>query len=199
MFFKQLKGQTVIVLIDNYDSFTYNIAQYCWELGANLKVVRNDELSVKEIADMKPEKLILSPGPSTPNEAGVTLEAIDFFKDKTPIFGVCLGHQAIAQAFGAKIVRATKLMHGKIDKICVIKPSAIFSGVPSEFNATRYHSLAIERASVNDDIVVTAQTGDDCEIMAIEIKNRPIYGVQFHPESVMSEHGRAILDNFLRL
>ncbi|MDR2151356.1 MAG: aminodeoxychorismate/anthranilate synthase component II [Helicobacteraceae bacterium] len=189
----------MIVLIDNYDSFTYNIAQYCWELGANLKVVRNDELSVKEIADMKPEKLILSPGPSTPNEAGVTLEAIDFFKDKTPIFGVCLGHQAIAQAFGAKIVRATKLMHGKIDKICVIKPSAIFSGVPSEFNATRYHSLAIERASVNDDIVVTAQTGDDCEIMAIEIKNRPIYGVQFHPESVMSEHGRAILDNFLRL
>jgi anthranilate synthase component 2 len=190
----------VIVLIDNYDSFTYNIAQYCWELGATLKVVRNDELSVEEIAALKPEKLILSPGPSAPDDAGVTLEAIGFFKDKAPIFGVCLGHQAIGQAFGGKIVRAQKLMHGKIDKIGVIKPSsAIFSGVPSEFNATRYHSLAIERSSISDDIVVTAETNDDREIMAIEIKDRPIYGVQFHPESVMSEYGREILGNFLRL
>ncbi|MDR2033216.1 MAG: aminodeoxychorismate/anthranilate synthase component II [Helicobacteraceae bacterium] len=189
----------MIVLIDNYDSFTYNIAQYCWELGANVKVIRNNELSVKEIAALKPEKLILSPGPSSPNEAGVTLEAIDFFKDKTPIFGVCLGHQAIGQAFGGKVIRAKKLMHGKVDKIGVIKPhSAIFKGVPSEFNATRYHSLAIERETINENIVVTALSADG-EIMAIEIKDRPIYGVQFHPESVMSEHGREILGAFLSL
>jgi anthranilate synthase component 2 len=190
----------VIVLIDNYDSFTYNIAQYCWELGAKLKVVRNDELSVKEIAALKPSKLILSPGPSAPDDAGVTLEAIGFFKDELAILGVCLGHQAIGQAFGGRIVRAQKLMHGKVDRISVIKRgSAIFRGVPDEFNATRYHSLAIERSSVNDNIVVTAQTNRDLEIMAVEIKNRPIYGVQFHPESVTSEYGREILDNFLRL
>jgi anthranilate synthase component 2 len=186
-------------MIDNYDSFTYNIVQYCEELGAKLKVVRNDELSVKEIAALKPEKIILSPGPSDPNGAGVTLESIRFFSDKTPIFGVCLGHQAIGQAFGGKVIRAKKLMHGKVDKINVIKPnSAIFKGIPNEFNATRYHSLAIERETISENIVVTAVSADG-EIMAIEIKDRPIYGVQFHPESVMSEHGREILGAFLSL
>lgn len=190
----------MIVVIDNYDSFTYNVVQYCAELGAKIKVVRNDELSAKAIAALKPQKLILSPGPSSPDEAGVTLEAIAYFKDDLPILGVCLGHQAIGQAFGGKVVRAQKLMHGKVDKIRVVQSeSAIFRGVPSEFKATRYHSLAVERASVNENIVITAETNDDREIMALEIKNRPIYGVQFHPESVMSEYGREILGNFLRL
>ncbi|MDR3347226.1 MAG: aminodeoxychorismate/anthranilate synthase component II [Helicobacteraceae bacterium] len=190
----------MVVLIDNYDSFTYNIVQYCGELGAMPKVIRNDELSVKEIAALNPKKLLLSPGPSSPNEAGITLEAIDFFKDKLPIFGICLGHQAIGQAFGATIVHAQKLMHGKIDTIHVIKDdSAIFHDIPSAFRATRYHSLAIAPKSVNDDIIITAETTDDREIMAIEIRNRPIYGVQFHPESVMSEYGRKILENFLLL
>ncbi|MDR1452072.1 MAG: aminodeoxychorismate/anthranilate synthase component II [Helicobacteraceae bacterium] len=190
----------MIALIDNYDSFTYNIAQYCMELGAQIKVVRNDELSVGELAALKPEKLIVSPGPGAPDEAGVTLAAIGYFGDKTPILGVCLGHQAIGQAFGGRVVRAKKLMHGKVDAIKVTKPSsAIFNGVPYEFKATRYHSLAIERGEVNENIVVTAEAREDREIMAIEIRNRPVFGVQFHPESVMSEYGRKILDNFLRL
>jgi anthranilate synthase component 2 len=188
----------VVILIDNYDSFTYNIAQYFWELGADLKVVRNDELSVNEIAQMRPEKLILSPGPSTPNEAGITLAAIDYFKGKIPILGVCLGHQAIGQSFGGKVVHAKRLMHGKVDRIKVIKKTAIFNEIPSEFNATRYHSLAIERNTAPNNIIIVAET-DDQEIMAIEIKDHLIFGVQFHPESITSEFGHKIFENFLRV
>ncbi|MDR3162723.1 MAG: aminodeoxychorismate/anthranilate synthase component II [Helicobacteraceae bacterium] len=189
----------MIVLIDNYDSFTFNIAQYCMELGADLKVIRNDEMSVGEILALNPEKLMLSPGPSTPDNAGVTLEAISFFKDRCPILGVCLGHQAIAQAFGMRIVRAKKLMHGKTDTIRVIRPeSAVFKDIPPAFTATRYHSLAADRSTIVPETLVTAES-DDGEIMAIEICKKPIFGVQFHPESVMSEYGHTLLGNFLKL
>jgi len=189
----------MVLMIDNYDSFTYNIVQYCKELGANLKVIRNDELSLEEIKALNPSKIILSPGPSTPNEAGVTLEVINAFKDTTPIFGVCLGHQAIAQAFGAKVVRAKNMMHGKTSQIEQTKESLIFKELPKEFTQTRYHSLVVEKESVPDTIKVTAKSLDDQEIMALEIEGKPIYGVQFHPESIMSEHGHKILDNFLKL
>jgi len=189
----------MILMIDNYDSFTYNIVQYCKELGADLKVVRNDELSIDEIKALNPQKIILSPGPATPNEAGVTLEVIKEFKDTTPIFGVCLGHQSIAQAFGAKVVRAKNMMHGKTSKIEKLKDTAIFNQLPESFTQTRYHSLVVEQDSVPEIIEVTAKSSDDNEIMALQIKGKPIYGVQFHPESIMSEHGHKILNNFLSL
>ena len=189
----------MVLMIDNYDSFTYNIVQYCKELGANLKVIRNDELSLEEIKELNPEKIILSPGPSTPNEAGVTLDVIKEFKDTTPIFGVCLGHQAIAQAFGAEVVRAKNMMHGKTSKIKQLSDTIIFKELPKEFTQTRYHSLVVKKDSVPDVIKVTATSVDDKEIMALEIKGKPIYGVQFHPESIMSEYGHKILDNFLKL
>jgi anthranilate synthase component 2 len=189
----------MILMIDNYDSFTYNIVQYCKELGADLKVVRNDELSIDEIKALNPQKIILSPGPATPNEAGVTLEVIKEFKDTTPIFGVCLGHQSIAQAFGAKVVRAKNMMHGKTSKIEKLKDTAIFNQLPESFTQTRYHSLVVEQDSVPEIIEITAKSSDDNEIMALQIKDKPIYGVQFHPESIMSEHGHKILNNFLSL
>ena len=188
----------MILLIDNYDSFTYNIVQYCLELGANLKIIRNDEMSAAEIGALNPQKLILSPGPSSPNEAGVTLEAISYFQNRCPILGICLGHQAIGQAFGGEVVHAQRLMHGKTDTIRVVEPkSAIFAGLPAQFRATRYHSLAV-KCNLSEKIIVTAKT-DDGEIMALEIKDKPIYGVQFHPESIMSEYGHEILRNFLKL
>lgn len=189
----------MVLMIDNYDSFTYNIVQYCLELGADLKVIRNDELSVAEIEALHPEKIIISPGPATPNEAGVSLEAIGYFKGKIPIFGICLGHQAIAQAFGAKVVRAKKLMHGKTARIRVVKDSPIFDGIPREFTATRYHSLIVSQDNLPDIVVPTAYSEDDNEIMALEIQGYPIYGVQFHPESIMSEYGHEIIGNFLKL
>jgi len=189
----------MVLMIDNYDSFTYNIVQYCKELGANLKVVRNDELSVEEIKKLNPSKIILSPGPSTPNEAGVTLEVIEEFKDTTPIFGVCLGHQSIAQSFGAKIVRAKNMMHGKTSQVKKVKDTPIFKDIPQEFRATRYHSLVVEPDSITSQIEVTAYSLDDNEIMALQIKDKPIYGVQFHPESIMSQFGYEMLDNFLKL
>ncbi len=189
----------MVLMIDNYDSFTYNVVQYCQELGADLKVIRNDELNVQDIAKLKPQKIIISPGPATPNEAGVSLEVIDYFKDKLPIFGICLGHQAIAQNFGAKIVRAKNMMHGKTSKISLISKSAIFYDVPTGFIATRYHSLVVDPKTVTDDIVITALSEDDGEIMALEIKGYDIFAVQFHPESIMSEYGYKILDNFLKL
>jgi len=189
----------MILMIDNYDSFTYNIVQYCKELGADLKVVRNDELSVDEIKALNPEKIILSPGPATPDDAGVTLEVIKEFQDKAPIFGVCLGHQSIAQAFGAKVVRAKNMMHGKTSKIEKLKETPIFKDMPQEFTQTRYHSLVVESSSVPDIIEVTAKSLDDFEIMALQIKDKPIYGVQFHPESIMSEYGHKMLNNFLSL
>ena len=189
----------MILMIDNYDSFTYNIVQYCLELGANLKVIRNDELTVEEIEKLNPEKIILSPGPATPDDAGVCLEVIEHFKDTKPILGICLGHQSIAQVFGAKVVRAKNMMHGKTSKIEVIKESKIFKNIPHEFVQTRYHSLTVEKNSVPEIVVPTAYSLDDQEIMALEIKDRDIYGVQFHPESIMSEFGYEIIDNFLKL
>lgn len=189
----------MILMIDNYDSFTYNIVQYCLELGADLKVIRNDELSVQEIDALNPEKIILSPGPATPDEAGVCLDVIEHFKDKTPILGICLGHQSIAQAFGGEVIRAKNMMHGKTSKVKVIKDNIIFKDLPQEFTQTRYHSLTVKKETLPLIVIPTAMSLDDNEIMALQIKDKPIYGLQFHPESIMSEHGYEMIDNFLKL
>jgi anthranilate synthase component 2 len=189
----------MILMIDNYDSFTYNIVQYCLELGADLKVIRNDELSVEEIVALNPEKIIISPGPATPDDAGVSLDVIDYFKDKLPILGICLGHQSIAQSFGGKIVRAKNMMHGKTSLMQREGECAIFKKMPEIFTATRYHSLTVEKETLPKTVIPTAYSQDDHEIMALKIEGKPIYGVQFHPESIMSEFGYEILDNFLRL
>lgn len=189
----------MVLMIDNYDSFTYNIVQYCLELGADLKVIRNDELSVEEIEALHPEKIIISPGPATPNEAGVSLDVIRYFGGKIPILGICLGHQAIGQAFGAKVVRAKRMMHGKTSQTKQLHNSCLFAGLPEEFTTTRYHSLIVEQEELPECVIPTAYSTDDHEIMALQIKDKPIYGVQFHPESILSEHGHAILNNFLKL
>lgn len=186
-------------MIDNYDSFTYNIVQYCKELGADLKVIRNDELNLEEIISLNPEKIIISPGPSTPDDAGVCLEVIKYFSDKVPIFGICLGHQSIAQVFGAKVIRANNMMHGKTSQINVLKDTKIFDTLPKNFIETRYHSLVVEKDNLPKDIIVTSVSNDDNEIMSLEIKNKKIYGVQFHPESIMSEYGHDIINNFLKI
>lgn len=189
----------MILMIDNYDSFTYNIVQYCLELGADLRVIRNDELSIQEIDALNPEKIILSPGPATPDEAGVCLDVIAYFKDKTPMLGICLGHQSIAQAFGGEVIRAKNMMHGKTSKVKVIKDNVIFKNLPNEFTETRYHSLTVKQETLPSVVIPTAMSLDDNEIMALQIKDKPIYGLQFHPESIMSEHGYEMIDNFLKL
>ena len=189
----------MILMIDNYDSFTYNIVQYCRELGADLKIIRNDEMSVEEIEKLNPEKIIISPGPASPDEAGITLETIDYFKDKLPILGICLGHQSIAQVFGADVVRAKNMMHGKTSTMKRVDECEIFENLPQNFIATRYHSLIVDKKSLPDIIVPTVYSEDDDEIMAIKIKDKDIYGVQFHPESIMSEYGHKIIGNFLKL
>jgi len=189
----------MVLMIDNYDSFTYNVVQYCRELGADLKVIRNDEMSIEEIRELNPKKIILSPGPATPNEAGVTLDVIAEFADTTPIFGICLGHQSIAQAFGGEVIRAKNMMHGKTSQVKVDRDTAIFADLPDEFRATRYHSLTVNKDNLPDAIITTAHSQDDDEIMALKIKDRDIYGVQFHPESIMSEYGHEMLDNFLKI
>jgi anthranilate synthase component 2 len=189
----------MVLMIDNYDSFTYNVVQYCRELGADLKVIRNDELSIDEIKALNPEKIILSPGPSTPDDAGVTLDVIKAFADTTPIFGICLGHQSIAQAFGGDVVRAKNMMHGKTSQVEIASQTPIFKDLPKEFRATRYHSLTVKKETLPESIIATSYSKDDNEIMSLQIKDRPIYGVQFHPESIMSEHGHEMLDNFLKL
>lgn len=189
----------MVLMIDNYDSFTYNIVQYCLELGADLKVIRNDELTVEEIAALNPDKIIISPGPATPDEAGVSLAVIDYFKEKLPILGICLGHQSIAQAFGGKVVRAKRMMHGKTSVMACEPSCAIFKHMPELFTATRYHSLIVEQESLPEQIIPTAYSQDDHEIMALQVRDRPIFGVQFHPESIMSEFGHEILENFLKL
>lgn len=189
----------MILMIDNYDSFTYNIVQYCLELGADLKVIRNDELSVKQIEELNPEKIIISPGPATPNEAGVCLEAIEYFADKKPILGICLGHQSIAQVFGGEVIRAKNMMHGKTSKMKQVKDTKIFEGLPQEFTQTRYHSLTVNKENLPSCIIPTSYSMDDNEIMSLEIEGKDIYGVQFHPESIMSEHGFTIINNFLKL
>ena len=189
----------MILMIDNYDSFTYNIVQYCLELGADLQIIRNDKITIEEIKELNPEKIIISPGPSTPNEAGITLDIIENFKGLIPIFGICLGHQAIAQAFGGEVIRAGKLMHGKTSIIKIKDNSVIFKNLPNEFIATRYHSLTVNKENLPNIIKPTSYSVDDNEIMSLEIENYKIYGVQFHPESIMSEYGHEILDNFLKL
>jgi len=189
----------MVLMIDNYDSFTYNIVQYCLELGADLKVIRNDEMTVEEIEALHPEKIIISPGPATPDDAGVSLAVIEHFQDRVPILGICLGHQSIAQCFGGKVVRARNMMHGKTSRVERRGESPIFDKVPEIFTATRYHSLIVEQDGLPEAIVPTAYSDDDREIMALQIKDKPIYGVQFHPESIMSEFGYEILENFLKL
>jgi len=182
-------------MIDNYDSFTYNLVQYLGELGEDVKVIRNDELTVDEIGGLGAERIVLSPGPCTPNEAGVSLDVIRRFAGKTPILGVCLGHQAIGQAFGGKVVHAKQLMHGKVSRIHH-QGRGVFSGLPSPYEATRYHSLAIERASCPKELEVTAWT-EDGEIMGVRHTSLDVEGVQFHPESILTEHGHALLKNFI--
>ncbi|MCK5707137.1 MAG: aminodeoxychorismate/anthranilate synthase component II [Candidatus Aureabacteria bacterium] len=185
----------MILMLDNYDSFTFNIVQYLEELGANVKVFRNDKVTCKELEKLMPEKIVISPGPCTPKEAGVSKEVIKQFSGRVPILGVCLGHQCIGEVFGGKIINAKKLMHGKISNI-YHEGSLLFKNIPSPFEAVRYHSLAIERSTLPDILSIDAQT-DDKEIMAVTHKELPVYGVQFHPESVLTEHGKALLKNFL--
>jgi anthranilate synthase component 2 len=185
----------MLLMIDNYDSFTYNLVQYLGELGEDVKVVRNDEMSADEIEGLAPQRIVLSPGPCTPNEAGVSLEVIRRFAGRVPILGVCLGHQAIGQAFGGKVVHAKTLMHGKVSRIHHLG-TGVFRGLPTPYEATRYHSLAIERDTCPADLEVTAWT-DDGEIMGVRHRTLPVEGVQFHPESILTQHGHALLRNFL--
>ena len=186
-------------MIDNYDSFTYNIVQYCRELGADLKIIRNDEMTIEDIEKLSPQKIIISPGPASPDEAGVTLEVIKYFADKLPILGICLGHQSIAQVFGGDVVRAKNMMHGKTSTMARVGKCEIFKDLPQEFIATRYHSLIVDKNNLPKVIEPTAFSTDDDEIMALKIKDKDIYGVQFHPESIMSQHGYEIIGNFLDL
>jgi anthranilate synthase component 2 len=189
----------MIVMIDNYDSFTYNLVQYLGELGADVAVHRNDQISIKEVAALKPSHIVLSPGPCTPNEAGICLELIDSLKGRIPILGVCLGHQAIGQAFGGKVIRARNVMHGKTSPIHH-RGRGVFKALPSPFTATRYHSLIVERESLPKDFELTAWTQNGAavdEIMGIRHKTLPVEGVQFHPESILTEHGHDLLKNFL--
>ncbi|MCW5606119.1 MAG: aminodeoxychorismate/anthranilate synthase component II [Burkholderiales bacterium] len=184
-----------VLMIDNYDSFTYNLVQYFGELGEEVAVHRNDEITLDDIARMKPVRIVVSPGPCTPNEAGVSVPAIQAFAGKIPILGVCLGHQSIGQAFGGKIVHAKQLMHGKTSPIRH-EGAGVFRRLPQPFSATRYHSLVIERASLPDCLAVTAWT-DDGEIMGVRHRTLAVEGVQFHPESILTEHGHRMLKNFL--
>lgn len=190
----------MLLVIDNYDSFTYNLVQYFGELGADLVIKRNDEVSVKDVEGLAPEKIIISPGPCTPGEAGVSCEIIQKLGSRLPILGVCLGHQCIGQVFGGKIIRAKKLMHGKTSLISH-EGKALFRDLPNPFEATRYHSLVIERETFPNCLKVTAQNQgeDEIEIMGLQHKELPIYGVQFHPESILTRCGKALLKNFLQL
>jgi anthranilate synthase component II len=188
-----------LLMVDNYDSFTYNIVQYFGELGAEVEVFRNDEITVEEIAARSPDRLVISPGPCSPNEAGISVPAIRHFMGKLPILGVCLGHQSIGAALGGTIIRAQELMHGKTSVITTAQ-EGVFAGLPRQFTVNRYHSLAIERASCPKELTVTAWT-DDGEIMGVRHNGLPqavrMEGVQFHPESILTEHGHAMLKNFL--
>jgi anthranilate synthase component 2 len=186
----------MLLMIDNYDSFTYNLVQYFGELGEAVRVFRNDEISVEEIAALKPDRLVVSPGPCSPAEAGISVAAIRFFAGKLPLLGVCLGHQSIGAAFGGKIVHARRLMHGKTSLVHHAG-KGVFRGLPDPFTATRYHSLAIERTSLPACLEVTAWT-DDGEIMGVRHKDFQVEGVQFHPESIRTEHGHRLLKNFLQ-
>ena len=186
----------MILMIDNYDSFTYNLVQYLGELGAEVAVFRNDEISVEKIESLRPSHIVISPGPCTPNEAGITLELIARLGGRVPILGVCLGHQAIGQAFGGKVVRARQVMHGKTSRIRH-DGKGVFEKIDNDFVATRYHSLVVERASLPACLEVTAQS-EDGEIMGLRHRSLPVEGVQFHPEALLTEHGHKMLQNFLQ-
>jgi anthranilate synthase component II len=186
----------MLLMIDNYDSFTYNLVQYFGELEQDVQVYRNDEIDLAKVAELKPRHIVISPGPCTPNEAGISVPLIHEFAGKIPLLGVCLGHQSIGQAFGGKIIKAKTLMHGKTSLIHH-KNIGVFNGLPNPYTATRYHSLVIERETIPDCLEITAWT-DDGEIMGIKHKTLPIEGVQFHPESILTEHGHDLLDNFIK-
>ncbi len=190
----------MLLMIDNYDSFTYNLVQYLQSLGAEVKVVRNDAMTVDQIAKLAPERIVISPGPCTPNEAGVSLEVIERLGRNTPILGVCLGHQSLGQAYGGNVIRAGRIMHGKTSRIRH-EGKGVFAGLPDAYEATRYHSLVVERSSLPDALEVTAWTenedGSFEEIMGLRHREFPVEGVQFHPESILTEHGHALLKNFL--
>ncbi len=185
----------MLVMIDNYDSFTYNLVQYLGELGEDVRTFRNDEINLQEIEAMRPDRIMLSPGPCTPNEAGISLSVIEHFKGQLPIMGVCLGHQSIGQAFGGQVVHAKNIMHGKTSEIRHIN-KGVFQNIPNPFTVTRYHSLVVDKGSVPPCLEVTAWT-DDGEIMGLRHRELAIEGVQFHPESILTEHGHALLKNFL--
>jgi len=190
----------MLVMIDNYDSFTYNVVQYLAELGADVRVFRNDEITVKELKELSPDHLVISPGPCDPDQAGISMAAIEAFAGKIPVLGICLGHQSIGQVYGGDVVRAGRVMHGKISPI-YHTDEGVFSGLPNPFNATRYHSLVVAQNSLPESLAVTAWTqredGSVDEIMGLKHCSLAVEGVQFHPESILSEHGHALLKNFL--
>ena len=191
----------MLLMIDNYDSFTYNVVQYLAELGADVQVYRNDEITIEQIEALNPERLVISPGPCTPNEAGISMDAIRHFAGKLPILGICLGHQSIGQVYGGDVIRAGKVMHGKVSAV-YHKDAGVFRGLNNPLQATRYHSLVIDKNTLPDCLEVTAWTRNDDgsieEIMGVRHKTLPIEGVQFHPESIMTEQGHELLRNFLR-
>jgi len=187
----------MLLILDNYDSFTYNLVQYFGELGVEMKIFRNDALTVDEVKALAPERICISPGPCTPNEAGISLDLIRQMGATTPILGVCLGHQSIGQVYGGDVVRADRLMHGKTSPIHH-NGSSVFAGLPDPFEATRYHSLIVKRETLPDCLEITAWTAEN-EIMGLRHKEHPVHGVQFHPESILTEHGKQMLETFLKL
>ena len=187
----------MILMIDNYDSFTYNLVQYLGELGESLKVFRNDKISIAQIKRLKPKRIVISPGPGTPSDAGISKEAISEFSGKIPILGVCLGHQCIGEVYGGKIIQAKRLMHGKTSSI-YHNAKGIFKGIPNPFEATRYHSLLVEKKTFREALEITAWTKEN-EVMGLQHKTYPLYGVQFHPESILTKVGKDILKNFLKI
>jgi anthranilate synthase component 2 len=188
----------MILLIDNYDSFSYNLYQYVGSINSDVQVIKNDELSVEEIAVIKPSHIIISPGPGRPSDAGICEKAIDFFKEKVPILGICLGEQAICETFGAKIVHAKKLMHGKTSSIYIANGSPIFKGFAPIIQAARYHSLIAKRDTIPDELLVIAED-DNAEVMGVKHRDYEIYGLQFHPESILTKNGITIIENFLNI
>ena len=187
----------MLLILDNYDSFTFNLVQYFGELGAEMKIFRNDALTVEEVRALAPEKICISPGPCTPNEAGISMDLIREFGATTPILGVCLGHQSIGQVYGGDVVRADRLMHGKTSPIHH-NGASVFTGLPDPFEATRYHSLIVKRETLPDCLEITAWTAEN-EIMGLKHKEHPVHGVQFHPESILTDHGKQMLETFLKL
>lgn len=187
---------SMIVMIDNYDSFTYNLVQYLGELGEELRVFRNDKITIKELEELAPDFIMVSPGPCTPDEAGISLEVIRYFAGKIPVFGVCLGHQALAQVFGGKVIRAERLMHGKTSPV-IHDEKTIFKGIPSPYQATRYHSLIVEKESLPECLEISAWT-EEGEIMGLRHQELAVEGVQFHPESIITDHGKQLLQNFIQ-